>query len=77
MPEYNAFQRISSELFAKTAEYLRRQLIGPVRLPSHITEQDLEKLDQIAKQAWMKGKGNYPRKMVHYGNQAVIERKVR
>ena len=71
------FQRISCELFGKTVEDLRRQLVGPVKLPFGITQFDLDKLDQIAKQAWMTGRGNDTRKMVCYGGQILPEQKAR
>ena len=71
------FQRKSSALFGKTAEDLRRRLVGPVRLPGGITEQDLEKLDRTAKEAWKTGRGNDWRKMVQYGEQFFPEQKAR
>jgi hypothetical protein len=37
----------------------------------------LDKLDQIAKQAWMTGRGNDTRKMVCYGGQILPEQKAR
>jgi len=45
---YSPFQRISSALFGKTAEDLKRQLDGPIVLPPGTTEADLIKLEEIA-----------------------------
>jgi hypothetical protein len=42
-----------------------------------ISEEDLDKLDQIAKQAWTSGKGDDQRKMVHYGVPILSQQKAR
>jgi len=74
---YSRFQRISSALFGKTAEDLKRQLDGPIILPPGITNADLIKLEDIAMTAWRTGKVNDPRKLMAWQGQLLPEQKAR
>jgi hypothetical protein len=74
---FSPFQQISSSLFGKTADDLRRQLDGPIKLPRGISDIDLIKLENIAREAWTSGKGNDLKKQVVWQGQILPQQKAR
>jgi hypothetical protein len=70
-------QDVGPKLFGSTAEFLKEQLSGAIRLPPGLTEQQLDKLEEVAKFGMKSGKGNDPRKSLFFNGKFLQEQEAR
>jgi hypothetical protein len=78
-PDYTPgpLQVVGPKLFGNTAEFLKEQLSGQIKLPPDLTEQQLEKLEEVAKFGMKSGKGNDPKKSLFFNGKFLQEQEAR